>query len=194
MTAAHRWSGRDTVGRPGDDEWQRGVVVDAASRGRWLIVDELDRARLDRALGDLSSFLAGVPVELPEGEAAPPDGWRIVATAAAGGLAGSAALVRRFAHVDVPPPAEPDLAAAIDAAAGGDAAAAAAVKRLLGARDLGPVGTGAFLAAARFAAQRNAASPAGEGTLAREALAAHIAPLLGELDEERRARLVALAG
>ena len=102
--------------------------------------------------------------------------------------------MRRFAHVHVPPPGDADLAAAIDAAAGGDASAAAAVKRLLGARELGPVGTGAFLAAARFAAGRNAAAPAGERTLAREALAAHIAPLLGELDEEGRARLVALAG
>ena len=194
VTAAHRWSARDTVGRPGDEEWERGVVIDAASRGRWLVVDELDRARLDRALGDLSSFLGGVPVALPDGEATPPAGWRIVATAAAGGLEGSPALVRRFAHVHVPPPGDAELAAAIDAAAGGDAAAAAAVKRLLGARDLGPVGTGAFLAAARFAAGRNAAAPAGEGTLAREALAAHIAPLLGELDEEGRARLVALAG
>ncbi len=194
VTAAHRWSARETLGRPGDEEWERGVVVDAASRGRWLVVDELDRARLDRALGELSSFLAGAPVALPEGEAKPPDDWRIVATAAAGGLAGSAALVRRFAHVDVPAPGDAELAAAIDAAAGGDATAAAAAKRLLGARDIGPVGTGAFLAAARFAAARNAAAPADEATLAREALAAHVAPLLGELDEEGRARLLALAG
>ena len=194
VTAAHRWSGRDTVGRPGDEEWQRGVVLDAATRGRWLLIDELDRARLDRALGDLSSFLAGVPVALPEGEAAPPAGWRIVATAGAAGLSGSAALVRRFAHVNVPPPRDAELVVAIDAAAGGDMTAAAAVKRLLGARELGPAGTGAFLAAARFAARRNAAAPADEATLAREALAAHIAPLLAELDEEGRARLLALTG
>jgi MoxR-like ATPase len=194
VTAAHRWGARDTVGRPGDEEWERGIVVDAAARGRWLVIDELDRARLDRALGELSSFLSGVPVALPDGEAAPPDGWRVVATATARGLSGSAALVRRFAHVHVPALADADLAAAIDAAAGGDATAAAAVKRLLGARELGPVGTAAFLDAARFAAQRNASAPAGEGTLAREALAAHIAPLLGELDENGRARLAALAG
>ncbi len=194
VTAARRWSGRDTVGRPGDEEWRRGVVLEAAARGRWLLIDELDRARLDRALGDLSSFLGGVPVALPEGEAAPAPGWRIVATATPPGLHGSAALVRRFAHVHVPPPGDAALAAAIDAAAGGDALAAAAVKRLLGARELGPAGTGAFLAAARFAAQRNAAAATDEGTLAREALAAHIAPLLGELDEEGRARLLALAG
>jgi MoxR-like ATPase len=193
VTAAHRWSGRDTVGRPRGEEWQRGAVVDAASRGRWLVIDELDRARLDRALGELSSFLGGAPVALPHGEAEPPDGWRVVATATAG-LRGSPPLLRRFAHVNVPPPGDADLAAAIDAAAGGDAIAAAAVGRLLGARELGPVGTGAFLDAARFAARRKAAAPADEATLAREALAAHVAPLLGELDDDGRARLVALAG
>jgi hypothetical protein len=194
VTAARRWSGRDTVGRRGEEGWQRGVVTDAAARGRWLLIDELDRARLDRALGDLSSFLAGVPVALPEGETAPPADWRVVATAGAAGLSGSAALVRRFAHVHVPPPPDAELAVAIDTAAGGDMTAAAAVKRLLGARELGPAGTGAFLAAARFAARRNAATPADEATLAREALAAHVAPLLAGLDEEGRARLLALAG
>jgi hypothetical protein len=169
------------------------VVVDAAMRGRWLIVDELDRARLDRALGELSSFLAGIPVALPDGEAAPPQDWRIVATAGPAGLLGSAALVRRFAHVRVPAPPDADLYAAIDAAAA-DPVAAAAVRRLLGARELGPLGAGAFLAAARFAAARNTAAPADERTLAREALAAHIAPLLPDLDDEGRRRLAALAG
>ena len=94
----------------------------------------------------------------------------------------------------MPPPGDADLHRAVDAAAGGDAVASAAVVRLLGVRDLGPVGTGAFLAAARFAAARNAASPAGERTLAREALAACVAPLLPALDEEGRRRLAALAG
>jgi hypothetical protein len=194
VTAGHRWSARDTVGRPGDEEWEHGVVTDAAARGRWLIVDELDRARLDRALGHLSSFLGGVPVTLPDGETVPPADWRVVATAGTGGLQGSAALVRRFAQVRVPPPSEPDLHVAIDAAAGGDAVAAAAVKRLLGARELGRVGAGAFVAAARFASERNRAEPADESTLAHEALTAYLAPLLPDLDDEGRRRLAALAG
>jgi hypothetical protein len=84
--------------------------------------------------------------------------------------------------------------AAIDGEVRGDTVAAAAVKRLLGARELGPVGAGAFLAAARFTAARNAAAATDEGTLAREALAAHIAPLLGDLDDDARRRLAALAG
>jgi MoxR-like ATPase len=194
VTASHRWSAGDTLGRSGPDGWQPGVVTEAARSGRWLIVDELDRARLDRALGELSSFLAGARVALPTGEAAAPAGWRIVATAGADALEGSAALLRRFAHVRVLPPSDDELGRAIDAVTGGDATASAAVKRLLPARELGQVGTAALLDAARFAAARNAEAPADEATLAREALAAHVAPLLGELDEDGRVRLAALAG
>ena len=117
-----------------------------------------------------------------------------MATAGPAGLAGPPALLGRFAHVRVPAPDDADLHAAIDDAAGGDATAAAAARRLLGARELGPVGAGAFLAAARFAAARNAAAPADEATLAREALAAHVAPLLRHLDDDGRRRLAALAG
>jgi hypothetical protein len=157
------------------------------------VIDELGRARLDRALGELSSYLGGAPVALPDGESEPPPGWRIVATSTSA-LEGSPALVRRFAHVYVPPPQDGDLALAIGAAAGSDTTAAAAVRRLLPARELGPIGTGAFLDAARFAARRNAAAPADEATLAREALAAHVAPVLGRLEQDARARLWALAG
>jgi len=102
--------------------------------------------------------------------------------------------VRRFAHVKVGRPADDQLQALIDEAAGGDATAAAAVKRLLGARELGPIGTGPYLDAARYAAARNAATPAHEITLAREVLAGFIGPVLGRLDDERRQRLIALAG
>jgi MoxR-like ATPase len=192
VTASRRWSSLDTLGHPAGDEWEAGHVVTAARRNRWLIVDELDRATLDRALGELSSFLAGVPVALPDGETAAPAEWRLVATAATP-LRGSPALVRRFAHIDVASLPDDELAAAIDEAAGGDVTASAAVRRLIGARRLGPLGTGPFLDAARFAAARRAELAADEATLAREALAVHIAPVLGELDEEARARLAALA-
>ncbi len=82
VTAGRRWTGHDTLGRAAGDDWEAGSVVSAARRNRWLIIDELDRAALDRALGDLSSFLGGVPVALPDGETVAPDDWRVVATAA----------------------------------------------------------------------------------------------------------------
>ena len=183
VNPAPEWTAADATGH----------VTGAAQGGRWLIADELDRAPLDAALGGLSSYLAGLPVMLPDGEATAPERWRVVATAGQT-LGGSPALVGRFAHIRIPSPGDTGMAAQIDAAAGGDATAAAAVKRLLPVRELAPVGAGAFLAATRLAVARNAATPADERTLAREALAAHITPLLGPLDDDARRRLAALTG
>jgi MoxR-like ATPase len=187
VTAAHRWSDRDTIGRPGrDGEPARpGFLLEAARRGRWLIVDELDRAQPDRALGSLTAFLAGLPVALPTGEeaAAGPD-WRIVATWGGAPPRGAAAVLRRFAVIEVPAPPAAALDRALVAAAGGDQVAADAIRRLLAFADLAPLGAGVFLDAARHAAARHAIEPADELTLAREAFAAYVAPLLGELDDE----------
>ena len=88
VTAAEGWSAGDTLGRRPRQEGEplrAGHVLDAARRGKWLVVDELDRAELDRALGALSTFLAGLPVTLPGGEeASPPGDWRMIATAVGG--------------------------------------------------------------------------------------------------------------
>ena len=86
-------------------------MIDAAARGRWLVIDELDRARLDRALGELSSFLAGVPVALPDGEA---DAARRLADRRDGGGSRSTAR-RRWCGASptstCPPPHDADLGA-----------------------------------------------------------------------------------
>jgi MoxR-like ATPase len=181
VTARHRWDALETL-------------VESAKRGRWVIVDELDRARLDRSLGALSSFLSGLPVLLGDGEEAAPDSsWRIVATAARVPRA-SAALLRRFAVVEVPAPAGQELVTALHAATGGDETAAAAVGRLLPLAEIAPLGAGVFLDAARHAAARNAASAADEPALAREAFAAYVAPLLGELDDDAEDRVREILG
>ena len=174
-----------------DAEAPRGEqVLDAARRGRWVIVDEVDRAELDATLGPLSTFLAGVPVTMPGGEeATPPRDWRVIATAAAAPGNGSAALLRRFAHVHVPTPPDGELDAVIGNAAGGDASAAAAARRLLALRELRPLGAGVFADAARHAAERNAIEPADERTLAREAYSAYLQGLMGGLDDRGQVRL-----
>ena len=171
-----------------------GQVPDAAGRGKWLVIDELDRADADKALGGLSTFLGGLPLTLPGGEEVkPPADWRVVATAARP-LDASPALLRRFAHVEVPFPGQADVDALIDHAAGGDPAAAGAARRLLALRELRPLGAGVFLDAARHAAERNAIEPADERTLAREAYAAYVEPLLGGLDDRGQDRLKELLG
>ena len=180
-TASPRWTADDTVGRMGEAGFTQGHVLAAAGKNKWLLIDELDRAELDQAFGDLSSFLGGLPLSLPDGsrEVAAPADWRIVATRDVGGGAfdASSALLRRFAQVHLPRPGQADLEAAVDAAADGDATAVAAVKRLL-ALDLPELGAGTFLDAARHGAERNALAAVGEAELARELLAAYVAPQL----------------
>jgi len=169
----------------GRDEALRDHVLAAARRGRWLVVDELDAAALEGALAPLSPFLAHLPVTLPgdEGELAAPEPWRIVATAADVPTGAPAALLARFAFIAVPE--HDDLEAAIATAAGNDPVATAAVRRLLPLRELRPLGAGPFLAAAAHAAERRAAEPADEATLAREVHAAYLAPLLDGVADQR---------
>jgi MoxR-like ATPase len=170
------------------------VVIAAAQQGRWVIADELDRTDLDEALGGLSTFLAGIPVALAStGEAAPAEGWRIVATAHSTPPA-SPALTRRFATIEVLAPSTDEMHGALHQAANGDATAARAAERLLGLAELKPLGAGVFLDAARHAAARNLATPADEETLAKEAYRAYVRPLLGELDAQQQQRVQHLLG
>ena len=197
VTPSGRWSARDTVGRVqrpqgGPASFERGHVLAAAEKNRWLIVDELDRTELDRALGALSSFLGGLPLALPDGsgEASAPKDWRLVATLGEGADPGtSPALLRRFAHIELHAPDAATLDALIDGAAGGDATAAGAVRRLLAVRELRDLGAGPFLDAARHAAERHALTPATESELARECLTAYFEPHLRGLDANGQARL-----
>ena len=92
-------------------------IIEAASQGRWVIVDELDGADFETALAPLSTFLGGVPVTFPEGEATPAEDWRIIATWNGATLPRSA-ILRRFALITVHPPAHDELHAAIKHAAG----------------------------------------------------------------------------
>jgi hypothetical protein len=134
----------------------------AGRTGRWLIVDELDRAPAGWAS---AAFLSGLPVTIGNDAVTAPAEWRIVATASVA----PAVLPGSFAVIDVGP--HPDLEGAIRTAAGGDEVAAAAVIGLLAAADR--VGAGPFLAAAAHAAARRAEAAADEATLAREVRAAY---------------------
>lgn len=131
-TATADWSTYETVGgyrprRDGQLEFAPGVVLQAIRDRHWLVLDEMNRANTDRALGPLFTVLSGQTVTLPQEEQgrpvrirfADPDdqpeptfsdyvvpiGWRIVATTNVLDRALlfdlSYALMRRFAFVEV---------------------------------------------------------------------------------------------
>jgi MoxR-like ATPase len=148
------------------------LLTDAAARGRWVIVDELDQADLDAALTPLSTLLAGVPVTLDGEEAEPAAGWRVLATWN-GSPPRGATILRRFAAIDVARPLAGELRALLQQ---DDPTAQEAVETLLA---LGlPLGAGVLLEAANHIKARQAAVPTDASTLADEAVAAYISPVL----------------
>ncbi|HWC48135.1 MAG TPA: AAA family ATPase [Solirubrobacterales bacterium] len=140
-TATADWTTFETIGGympkegNGDLEFEPGLVLRALQRGRWLIVDEINRADIDKAFGPLFTLLAdsgddgGEDVVLPyrkaersirivrsdrrEGASSPyavTPAWRLIGTLNARDKASlfrlSFAFLRRFAVVDVPLPSE----------------------------------------------------------------------------------------
>jgi len=153
----------------------RALIPEAAAQGRWVIVDELDQVDPQATYAPLSSFLGGVPVTFASGEATPAEDWRLIATWN-GAEPPRAAILRRFAVIEVKPPAEDELRAAIQHVTAHDATATAAAEKLVHHAD--QVGVGVLLDAARHAAARQAAVPTDPDTLAEELLEAYIAPLI----------------
>ena len=140
-TATADWTTFDTIGgyMPQDGgklEFEPGIVLRSLERGRWLVIDELNRADIDKAFGPLFTLLAGSgegnggeDVTLPfrkaersvrivwadrRDEANSPYAltptWRMIGTVNARDKASlftlSFAFLRRFAVVDVPLPTE----------------------------------------------------------------------------------------
>lgn len=71
-TATAEWTTFETIGgympsrlNTGELVFTPGLVTESMSQGQWLIVDELNRADLDKALGELFTLLSGYPVWLP---------------------------------------------------------------------------------------------------------------------------------
>ncbi len=139
VTATSDWTTFDTIGGylPKEDgalRFEPGVVPRCLKAGRWLVIDELNRADIDKAFGPLFTLLAGTgsrsPVErvqLPFSRDGKPvvidwaptrasseftitPTWRLLGTLNVSDKASlfqlSFAFLRRFAVVDVPLPDE----------------------------------------------------------------------------------------
>lgn len=156
VTATDQWGTFETIGGyfPDPDqggqvlEFLAGVVVETIREDRPLIIDEVNRADIDKAFGELFTLLSGHPVDLPfrtanadgggrsrirlaYGEQPAevgttvirvPQSWRLIGAMNDADKASlkrlSYAFVRRFAFVPVPVPKMADYDALLDGAAG----------------------------------------------------------------------------
>lgn len=208
VTASAEWSERHTVGHYADTPegvvFQPGVFLEAISSGRWLIIDELNRADFDRAFGPLFTVLANQPVTLPykqaghtepmsivpAGAAVPPHTdaitvprhWRIIATMNDFDRSSlhklSYALMRRFAFIEVD--AAPDEVVYRLIAGAGDL-----VAELFPVRKFVDLGPAIFVDAARFAARRLTDRDATPSRVLFEAFFAFVLPQLDQLDDRQ---------
>lgn len=140
-TATSEWTTFETMGgyipkrgEPGVLTFARRLVTESLASGHWLIIDELNRADIDKAFGELFTLFAGERVQLPvrddddkpivlvpPGRSADPThespiyqaaNWRMIGTMNTFDKASlyqlSYAFMRRFAFVEVPVPSRDD--------------------------------------------------------------------------------------
>jgi len=211
-TATSNWTVAQTVGSSHESTeglaFRPGVVLEAMESGRWLIIDELNRADLDRALGELFSVLSGQEVVLPFkrttfgqnislvpfGAPVPPHtdairvpkAWRIIATMNAYDrrmlFQMSRALMRRFAFVNVDSPDDSVFRSLV-------AGPGAIVAKLLPLRELSDLGPGIYIDASEYAAQR-LQDGVSDSLVLLEVLNAFFVPQLDELDDAQTAWLL----
>jgi MoxR-like ATPase len=196
--------------------FQEGHFLAAIRKNQWLVIDELNRSNFDRAFGQLFTVLSGQAVELPYERvsgggrlALVPEGtkndfagadvltipqeWRVIATMNVFDKSllfeMSFALMRRFAFIEVPSPAQDEFEALIEREVDGDEGAASLTKAFLKLRQLKDLGPAVFMDLARFVAERRELAPVGEGELAFEAFYSYLLPQFEGIDEIEGERL-----
>jgi 5-methylcytosine-specific restriction protein B len=221
-TASADWTTFDTIGgyalqRDGSLRFRSGALLRAVERWQWLIIDELNRADIDRAFGELMTVLSGqtsdTSYELPDGRQVRigpddsashplPQSFRVLATMNTWDKTSlfrlSHAVQRRFAivHVDVPSDAVYDRLLRRKARDEGvdpplSEQAEAAVLRLFLSTGLGGVrslGPAIALDLTRYTRCRLASSDLAAGDAIAEAVAMFVLPQLEGLDQEQGQR------
>src|SRR5437763_9657351 len=214
-TATTEWTTFETIGgfQPTPDGfiYRPGLFIEAIESGRWLVVDELNRANFDRAFGQLFTVLSGQPVVLPfkrrgrtdpiaivpSGVESPPNtdvirvpaNWRIMATMNVFDknllFEMSFALMRRFAFVEVTSPSEEDFRALI-------AGPGEIVGEFLPIRRLKDIGPAVFIDAAKYAARRAEQAPSKSRVLY-EVFYGYLLPQFEGIDDDAASDLYTIA-
>jgi MoxR-like ATPase len=229
-TATSDWTTIDTVGgyrlerANGAHElrFRPGLVLNAIDQNKWVIIDELNRADIDKSLGQLFTVLSGFPVTLPfvlevgDKSVSPsivPAGsqtseiteafivkgtWRLIATLNTRDrdllFNMSYALMRRFAVVEIGVPSDDDFDVILQARGSSGSSSVDACLRQLGRLPGRPIGPAIVLNCLDFARERLAVDPAVEtAQLLSEALVAHVLPQLDDLSRQQQRALVAHA-
>ncbi|AUX27223.1 uncharacterized protein SOCEGT47_078060 [Sorangium cellulosum] len=221
-TASADWSTFDTIGgyameKDGHFAFRPGVFPRAVDQKKWLLLDEVNRADVDRCFGELMTVLAGGPTDtsytLPDGTAVSigpregdtyrvPASFRVIATMNTWDKTSlfrlSYAVQRRFAVAFVGPPDDATYASIIDHHAGvGDDAipplapeALTRMKRLFRASGLlayRPLGPALAIDMVRYQRRRQA-----DGDGLAEAMALFVLPQLEGLDADPAAKVFGL--
>jgi hypothetical protein len=210
-TATSEWTTFETIGglQPTPDGliYRPGLFVEAIEKGRWLVIDELNRSNFDRAFGQLFTVLSGAAVVLPfkrkgqnrpislvpAGVEAPeetdiirvPANWRIIATMNVFDknllFEMSYALMRRFAFIEVGTPTDEAYRRLLTGPG-------AVVAKLLPLRHLTNLGPAVYLDAARYAARR-AADGVTESRVVFEVFYGYFLPQFEGMEERRATTL-----
>jgi hypothetical protein len=210
-TATSEWTTFETIGglQPTPDGliYRPGLFVEAIEKGRWLVIDELNRSNFDRAFGQLFTVLSGAAVVLPfkrKGQNRPislvpagveppeetdiirvPANWRIIATMNVFDknllFEMSYALMRRFAFIEVGAPSDEAYRRLLTGPG-------AVVAKLLPLRHLTNLGPAVYLDASRYAARR-AADGVSESRVVFEVFYGYFLPQFEGMEERRATTL-----
>ena len=210
-TATSEWTTFETIGglQPTPDGliYRPGLFVEAIEKGRWLVIDELNRSNFDRAFGQLFTVLSGAAVVLPfkrKGQNRPislvpagveppeetdiirvPANWRIIATMNVFDknllFEMSYALMRRFAFIEVGTPDDEAYRRLLTGPG-------AVVAKLLPLRHLTNLGPAVYLDAAKYAARR-AADGVSESRVVFEVFYGYFLPQFEGMEERRATTL-----
>lgn len=227
-TASADWTTFDTVGgyamqKDGSLKFREGALLRAISQWQWLIVDELNRADVDRAFGELMTVLAGratdTSFELDDGEVVRigpdpeashpmPKTFRVIATMNTWDKTSlfrlSYAVQRRFAIVHVGIPDDKSYAALLKKHAGQaghepplPTDAAESLLQLFSFNGLfaaRPIGPAVALDVIRYARRRAGDSDVTASNALAEAIAMYVLPQLEGLDQDNAVRAFASIG